>query len=95
MARLSSWFSTRSTAPEWKGVAELALQGDTDILAYRKMREDRRDLERAREAHARDRRRRTAGDVAALEADPAAVGSEVGQQVEAGRLAGTIGPDQA
>src|SRR5476649_151629 len=54
-----------------------------------------RDLERPREPHARDRRRRGARDIAAIELD-AARGrrQEVGQQVEAGRLACTIGPDQ-
>src|SRR5690242_8529208 len=59
------------------------------------MGEDRGDLERAGEPHARDRRRRAAGDVAALEVDLARRRrQEMGQQVEARRLARTVRPDQ-
>ncbi len=81
--------------PELEGIAQLALQSDTDILAHRKMGEDRGDLERAGEPHARNRRWRTAGDIAAVEADLATRRrEEMGEQIETGRLARAIGPDQ-
>src|SRR5262249_1674443 len=82
-------------SPELEGVAQPALQSDTDILAHRKMREDGRDLERAREPHARNGRGRAAGDVAALETDAAGRRrQEMREQVEAGSLAGAVGTDQ-
>jgi len=59
------------------------------------MRENRRDLERAHQAHARDARRRRAGNLAPVEEDLAARGLEkVREQVEASRLAGAVGADQ-
>ena len=59
------------------------------------MRKHRRDLEGPRQPHAGDRRRRAAGDVATVEVDAAGGRrQEVGQQVEAGRLAGAVRADQ-
>jgi hypothetical protein len=82
-------------SPELEGIAELALQSDTDILAHRKMGEHRGNLERASESHAGDRGRRAAGDVAPLEVDlPRRRREEMGKQVEARRLAGTVRPDE-
>src|SRR5207248_1784297 len=65
------------------------------VFAYREMGKYSRDLERPCEPHAGDCRRRTAGDVSPVETD--ATGrrrQEVSEQVEAGRLARAIGPDQ-
>ncbi len=59
------------------------------------MREDRRDLERADNPPSRDRRRPLTGDVLARVDDPTRRRrQEFGQQVEHGRLAGTVGADQ-
>src|SRR5471032_2769530 len=55
----------------------------------------RRDLERARQPHARDRRGRITGDVATIEGDTARRRrQEVSQKVEAGRLASPMWSDQ-
>ena len=52
-------------------VAALALQRDADVLAHGQMREHRRNLERAHEAHPRDGGRPRAGDVVAVVEDAA------------------------
>src|SRR6266850_2448467 len=82
-------------APEVERAAALALQRDAYVLEHREMREYRRDLERADETEARDVGRPRAGDVPPVESDaPACRREEVRQQIEAGRLAGAVGPDQ-
>ena len=59
------------------------------------MREDSRDLEAAHQAQPRDLRRPQPGDVPPLEPDGAARWlQELGQQVEAGRLASAVWADQ-
>ena len=95
-ARASSSSRKRALrAPEIERVAALALQRDAHVLEHGQMRKHRGDLERAHESHARDRRRPRAGDLAAVEEDLAARRrQEMRQQVEAGRLAGAVGPDQ-
>src|SRR3954468_19476827 len=73
----------------------LALQSDAHVLQHCEVRENRGDLERADETHARDAGRRRAGDLAAIEEDLASGRlQKMGQQVEAGRLPGAVGPDQ-
>src|SRR5207249_10077037 len=58
-------------------------------------RSDGRDLEGAHEPHARDGGGLAARDVATVEADaPRRRRQEVREEVEAGRLAGPVGPDQ-
>src|SRR6516164_207083 len=82
-------------APEVERVAALALQGDSHVLEHAQVRKYGGDLKRADEAHARDRRRPRSRDVLAVENDVAARRrEEVREQVEAGRLAGAVGPDQ-
>src|SRR5450631_1661305 len=75
--------------------AELSLQRDAHVLEHRQMPEHRRDLERADDAPARDRGRLLVRDVIAGKQD-AARGrrQELGEQVEAGRLAGAVRADQ-
>src|SRR2546421_10510884 len=58
--------------PEIERMAALSLQREPHVLEHREMREYRRDLEGAHQSHARDARRRRAGNVAAIEEDPAA-----------------------
>jgi len=59
------------------------------------MREDGRDLEAAHQAQTGDGGGLAAGYVLALEADGAAGGDEeVGEEIEAGGLAGAVGTDQ-
>src|SRR5947209_12402934 len=59
------------------------------------MRKHRGDLERAHEAEARDFGRRQAGDVLTVEGDTAARRlKKLGEQVEAGGLAGAVRTDQ-
>src|SRR5690349_25126760 len=73
----------------------LALQRDADVLEDRQVREHRGNLERANEPEPRDRRRTRPGDLAAVEEDLAARRrQEMREQVEAGRLAGAVRPDQ-
>ena len=80
------WRSERTLVP---------LERDAHVLAHRQVREHRRDLERPRQAHASDCRRGGTGDVLAVEPDAARGGRQkVGEQVETGRLARTVGPDQ-
>jgi hypothetical protein len=57
---------------EWPA---LALERDADVLEHGQVREHRRDLERADESHARDRRRPRARDLAAVEEDLPRVGT--------------------
>ena len=72
-----------------------ALQREPDVLERGQVREHRRDLEAAHQPEPRDLRRLHAGDVAPLERDRAARRrQELGQQVEAGRLAGAVRADQ-
>jgi hypothetical protein len=82
-------------APEVEGPAGAALQADAHVLEHREVREGGRDLERAHHPEARHRRGSLRGDVPALVDDAAARGDqELGQQVEDGRLARPVGPDQ-
>src|SRR6185369_508361 len=82
-------------APELKRRAELSLQRDAHVLEHREMREHGRDLERADDATAGDRRRLLGGDVGAVEDDPArGRRQELGEEVEAGRLTVAVRPDQ-
>ena len=82
-------------APEVERAAALALQRDAHVLQHREMRKHRRDLERAHHAEPRHLGRRLRGDVGALVGDAAPRRlQELGQQVEAGGLAGAVRPDQ-
>ena len=73
----------------------LALQRHADVFQRSQMRKHRRYLERADQPKPRHIGRRHRGDVLALVADLAAGRlEEFGQQVEAGRLAGAVRPDQ-
>ncbi len=81
--------------PEIERVAARALQREPDVLQRGELGKHRRDLEAADQPQARDLRRLQPGDVAALEDDaPARRRQELGQQVEAGGLAGPVGADQ-
>ena len=51
--------STLSERQKWNELPQLALQGHAHVLAHREVGKYRRDLERAHQPHARDRRRRT------------------------------------
>src|SRR5690606_34482204 len=74
---------------------QLALQAQTHVLQHAQVREHRGDLERADHAAARDLCRPLARDVHAVEHDGARGRlQELGQQVEAGRLARPVGTDQ-
>src|SRR5207237_7863175 len=82
-------------APEVERVAALSLQREAHVLEHREVREHRRDLERAHEPHARDRRRVRAGDLATPVEDLAARrAEEMREQVEARGLAGAVRADQ-
>src|SRR5512143_1352961 len=82
-------------APEIEGMPAVALQRDADVLEDGEIGEDRRDLERADEALARDRRGSCPGDLLALVENVARRRrEEMREQVEAGRLAGAVRPDQ-
>src|SRR6266404_764638 len=73
----------------------LALQCDAHIFQNRQVRKSSRYLKGANHAHARDSRRPRARDLAAVVEDLAASGREESrEQVEAGRLARTVRPDQ-
>ena len=73
----------------------LALQRDADILERGQMRKYRRNLERADEAEARHVGRRHRRDVLPLVQNLARGRlQELGQQIEARRLAGAVRPDQ-
>ncbi|MCY1225006.1 hypothetical protein D9M72_371890 [compost metagenome] len=81
--------------PEVVRGAQLALQAQAHVLEQREVREHGGDLERADHAASRDLRRAFARDVVAVEQDRAGRGlEEFGEQVEAGRLAGTVGADE-
>src|SRR5690606_18327427 len=82
-------------APEMKGGAELALQGNADVLEQRQVRKGGRDLEAADKPQARDVRRLQARDILAVIPDDAGRrGQKLGYKIEARRLAGTVWPDQ-
>ena len=82
-------------APEVEGVAALALERDADVLQGRQVREHGGDLEGAHEAEPGDVGRSERRDVAAVVGDPAlGRGQELGEQVEAGGLAGAVRADQ-
>src|ERR1700681_40483 len=73
----------------------LSLQGNANVFQHGQVRKYRRDLEGAREPHARDRRRARARDLLAVEEDLRACRcQEMGEQIEASRLAGAVGTDQ-
>src|SRR3989442_1315146 len=81
--------------PEVERGAALALERDAHVLQYREVGEHGRDLERAHETQPGDVRGPGAGDLAALEADaPAGGRQEMGQEIEAGGLAGAVGADE-
>src|SRR5207245_6586796 len=81
--------------PEVERAAARSLQRDAHVFQNRQVREHGRDLKRAHEPQAGDVRRTGARDVAALEPDAPARGSEeMRQQIEAGRLAGAVGTDE-
>ena len=70
--------------------------GDEHVVEHGQVAVELRDLERARDAEARDRARRERRDVAAVEGDAAVVGLEVaGDHVDEGGLAGAVAADQA
>ena len=82
-------------APEIERAAALALQRDAHVFEHGQMREHRRDLERAHEAEPRHVGGPEGGDVVAVEEDAAAGrAEELGQQIEAGGLAGAVRADQ-
>ena len=73
----------------------LALQRDAHILQRRQMRKYRRDLERANQAEPRHVGRRHRRDVLPLVEDLARRRlQKLGQEIEAGRLAGPVRADQ-
>ncbi len=73
----------------------LALQGDADIFKRRQVGKHRRNLKRAHQAETRHIRGLHRRDVTAVVGDRAARRAEkLGQQVEASRLARTVGADQ-
>ncbi len=73
----------------------LALQRDPDVFERGQMRKYRRDLERTDQPEPRHIGRRHRGDVLPLVEDPARRRlQELGQQIEAGRLAGPVRADQ-
>ena len=81
--------------PEVERAAARALQRDAHVLQHREMGKDRGNLERAHEAEARDVGRRERRDVVALVDDAAARRlQELGEQVEAGGLAGAVRADE-
>ena len=81
--------------PEMKSRAQLTLQANAHVLQQSAVRKDGRDLKRANHAAAGNLCRRLAGDVHAIELDAAGAGlQKLGQQVETGGLAGTVGADQ-
>ena len=85
----------RLGAPEIVGVPTPALQRHPDVLERGQMREHGGDLEAAYQAEPRHLRRALAGDVLTHEPDGSARRlHELGQHVEAGRLAGAVGSDQ-
>jgi hypothetical protein len=72
------------------------LQRDAHVLQHGQVRKHCRDLERASEPKPRDVSRLQRSDVAAIEHDaPARRCEELREEVEAGRLAGAIRPDQS
>ena len=82
-------------APEVERFAAPALEGDPDVLQRGEVAEHGRDLERADQAHLGHVGGLGARDVAPFVGDPPARGGEeLGEQVEAGGLAGAVGADQ-
>src|ERR1700681_3193434 len=74
----------------------LSLQGNANVFEHGQVRKYRRDLEGARQPHARDRRRTRARDLLAVEEDLSACRcQEMREQIEASRLAGAVGTDQS
>ncbi len=85
----------RFGTPEIEGVSVLTLQRDPDVLQRRQMRKHRRNLERAHQPETRHIGRRQRGDILALVQDlPGRRPQELGQEIEARRLAGPVRPDQ-
>ena len=81
--------------PEVERMPTFALQCDSHVLQDRKMREHRRNLERAHEPHPRDRRRTRPGDLATIEENaPARWREEMREEVEARRFACAVRTDQ-
>ena len=82
-------------APEAEHAARVREQGELHVLAHGERGEGLGDLERATDAFAPDRLGLQADQLAAGEPHRAGVGSELAaDHVEAGRLAGAVGPDQ-
>jgi hypothetical protein len=70
------------------------LHGQAHVLAHGEMREQLRELERAPEPAPRAVRRRHGGDVLASQQHAALAGLQLpGDEVEIGRLARAVGPD--
>jgi len=83
-------------APHREALRAQRGQGDQHVVQGRLVVKQIHDLERARQALARDLPRRQAGDVFAGKAHRAAVGLEAaGQHVEAGGLARAVGAHDA
>ena len=77
-------------------VGGMEIGADHDVLAHADLGEGLRDLERAHHARGADPVRRQAGDVLALEGDPAGIGRvEARDGGKQRRLARPVGPDQA
>ena len=75
--------------------AEPALQADAHVFQRRQVQKNGGNLERADDPHAGDLGRTGGRDVAAIEENlPAGGSEEPGEQVEAGGLAGAVRTDQ-
>ena len=82
-------------APKIIRGAHLALQGHAHVFQHREVRKNGRDLKRADDAAPRNLRRRVLRDVLPIEQNHARAGlDELGQQVKASGLAGTVGAYQ-
>jgi hypothetical protein len=81
--------------PEVERRSTLALQRDAHVLEHRQVRKNGGNLERPHQPETRHLGGRQRRDVASLVDDaPPARPHELRQQVEAGGLAGAVGPDQ-
>lgn len=82
-------------APEVEGGAQLALQAQPHVFDQREVGEHRRNLEGSDDPTARNLRGRLCRDVVPVELDRARCRHQkFGEQIEAGRLARSVGSDQ-
>src|SRR6202171_5749169 len=82
-------------APEIVGMAGFSLKRNPHVLEHGQVRKYRRDLERAYQPPARDRRGPRTGDLLTVEKDLATGrDQEMREQIETGGLAGAVGTDQ-